>query len=421
MLNINMEPENDSRIDKETTLKVMRIIMRYIDKLVNKNTENTTSAVANLFVLLELFEYTNDKTILEETIHKQLIQLKLQLDRRMGIGLFNGFGEIALMCELLEKKTNSYYKLNTTVHQHLYSITENYLKYCNSVVPKIYQSDYDVISGLSGVGYYLLDKPEAQSICKKILDYISRLLETKVYNGKVVPVWHIIPDNQFHIGHENYIDGHFNYGLSHGLAGPLAYLTKFNTFECGTDMSRDLLVKVVEIFKLAMIDIDDVIYWPGLLQYTDYIKENYSKETALQSTTWCYGNLSISKILYNASLILEDTLLEKTMLTNITNICEKTSDSFKFGCPIICHGYCGAILTLVCSRLQFSKWGKEDSYAKAIDFLVKMTLRYYDYNENAFVETSDKGGFLDGEQGIILALISAIKNRTSVGKHLLID
>ena len=89
--------------------------------------------------------------------------------------------------------------------------------------------EYDVISGLSGVGRYLLcisDNPEALKRLKVILKYCISLIQPICINGEHVPGWYIAPENLFtNADREKYPQGSFNCGLAHGIAGPLALLS----------------------------------------------------------------------------------------------------------------------------------------------------------------------------------------------------
>ena len=82
---------------------------------------------------------------------------------------------------------------------------------------------FDLISGLSGVGAYLLARravPEAAGTLRALLGCLVRLLDA----GRSPPRWHTPADQLDQDQRAWYPDGNLNCGLAHGLPGPLALL-----------------------------------------------------------------------------------------------------------------------------------------------------------------------------------------------------
>ncbi|MFZ4179880.1 lanthionine synthetase LanC family protein [Streptomyces sp. R02] len=84
--------------------------------------------------------------------------------------------------------------------------------------------EYDLISGLTGFGAYFLYRAVDRAL-GAVLRYLVRLLtEPLVVDGHQVPGWWAAtgPSDTLETGEFAY--GHANFGLAHGVAGPLALL-----------------------------------------------------------------------------------------------------------------------------------------------------------------------------------------------------
>ncbi|GDY53394.1 hypothetical protein SVIO_040170 [Streptomyces violaceusniger] len=84
--------------------------------------------------------------------------------------------------------------------------------------------EYDLISGLTGLGAYLLHRRTHPELLEYLLRYIVRLLLQPVtVGGRAVPGWWTSdsPNGQ---PDQAWPYGHGNFGLAHGVAGPVALL-----------------------------------------------------------------------------------------------------------------------------------------------------------------------------------------------------
>src|SRR5207244_2452526 len=87
-------------------------------------------------------------------------------------------------------------------------------------------STFDVISGLTGAGRYLLsrtDSPQCRRALESVLDVVVYLSE---HDAEGVPHWYTPPRHltgSFLLS--RYPEGNVNLGLAHGVPGPLALLS----------------------------------------------------------------------------------------------------------------------------------------------------------------------------------------------------
>ncbi|GLZ16441.1 hypothetical protein Acsp04_66760 [Actinomadura sp. NBRC 104425] len=87
-------------------------------------------------------------------------------------------------------------------------------------------AEYDLISGLTGLGCYLLHRFGHSRALRDVLDYLVRLtkpLRARQLDGALVPGWWSSHDHTDRPS-PALPGGHANLGMAHGIAGPLALL-----------------------------------------------------------------------------------------------------------------------------------------------------------------------------------------------------
>ena len=93
-----------------------------------------------------------------------------------------------------------------------------------------FDTNYDVISGISGFLYYMLDCDCTQAekdVLVKCIHYLLYLTQDDQYHQKPVIRFHILQANQNpNFDQEDFKDGSINFGLAHGILGPLIALAK---------------------------------------------------------------------------------------------------------------------------------------------------------------------------------------------------
>ena len=84
-------------------------------------------------------------------------------------------------------------------------------------------AEFDLIYGLTGIGAYLLRSDPGGSGLEHVLRYLVRLTEPLRDDGQMLPGWWTSHDPSFKHS-PGFAGGHANFGIAHGIAGPLALL-----------------------------------------------------------------------------------------------------------------------------------------------------------------------------------------------------
>ena len=240
--------------DKKTYNKVLEISKKIVMKL--SNTEFVQKVVfedgnisifgdhpwgdlvlsnGNLSICLLMAQF--DKLFPDEEFdwiaHKYFLNLqKTLLENGMpnNISMFSGLTGMAFVLDYASHSGTRYKNFRENLQKKIFELFDILIMEINSC-KKVGASpmEYDVISGLSGVGRYFLsisENPEALKRLKVILEYCISLVEPVQIMNETVPGWYIAPENLFtNEDRRKYPKGGFNCGVAHGIAGPLALLS----------------------------------------------------------------------------------------------------------------------------------------------------------------------------------------------------
>ncbi len=165
------------------------------------------------------------------------------------------------------------------------------------MIVDIQQGNYDFLHGALGVATYFLsrfDKKDISICLEKLLDELEKN-EIPCENGAVK--WMSVLNEE--TGEKGY-----NISLSHGMSSIAAFLIQLHKLNFNTERVDKLLNRII------MYILDQITYKEGSISYfPSYSKENNS-ENHYSRLGWCYGDLGIAHILWQAAIIIKNKELE---------------------------------------------------------------------------------------------------------------
>lgn len=423
-------------IEGKNIKKIEDIIDDYYTKLERLGSSmEIREIISAIYVYAETYEFLTEQNKWDHLIKEQLARVKESLEQGEtgnGLALFGGLCDIGLAIYLFYKKTGNYLRfwqsINTLIVDCLKSLVIQYSKDMVSLK----MQHYDCITGLSGVLNYLIhtDNKENIAVIESILQYLVNITNKKYINGQWVLGWHINRENQFRPDErEKYINGNFNFGMSHGIAGPLAVLSIAYIGGYQVKGQREAIVTITEEYrKLASYDRGYVL-WPGQYSFENYILGKRTFVDNDNRMSWCYGTIGILRALKLAGMALDCSGLLAWHKRQIHNIACMDLEGYLLQSPTICHGYAGLMALFV---LEYKEC-QETAIKTKIHELLNCILNAYHhefpfgfknietvYQDGKFHKTEAYGNFfLDGAAGIILALVSLVKDTTEWETHLL--
>lgn len=423
-------------LQMENLEKLIAIVNRFyiISKNINIKTLSFNEKISLLGFYGEIYNVISDKEECIERFYEVIGEIRDYIEETHfnRISLFGGLSNIALFIDPIVKETGYFQKFQDSLNQIIIEEADKQAMLYKTNLEWTYSSNYDVISGLYGVGAYLmtLDSDSAKASVIDIIDYFVKLSNYRQINTNRIPGWYIknecLPTQEYK---ENYKSGCINYSLSHGIAGPLCILGKGLLYGMEVEGQREAIETILNEYKKTMIYDNQIAIWPGMIRLEDYINSIFDGSNKRMS--WCYGSIGILKSLQVAATAMKKSKLEEWIYEQNVKIAEMPIEKFYLESPILCHGYAGA--SAYYRKMYDESHGSMFShkYNEIVQLLLEKYDRKFIYCFKDFVrkyikngveeEYLDKLTFLEGTPGICMELVAFLKEKSYFERILLLD
>jgi len=267
---------------------------------------------------------------------------------------------------------------------------------------------YDVVTGLTGVGRYLLRRGgESRSALTEILSYLTAL--TRPCAGAPhLPGWWVAHPPHLVAPAGNGHGGHANLGLAHGISGPLALLSLAWRAGVRVPGQDDAIARIVDWLLEWCIADPAGPDWPATLESTDLAGSRARPPPSRNA--WCYGVPGVARAIQLAGQAVDVPGWTAVATAAIRSMLYRSGGPSGVHDAGLCHGWAGLLHV---TRLV----GMESRDAQVVDAATGLAARVVDCYDNQgpfgfrasnppFPATADRAGFLEGAAGIALALLS---------------
>ena len=317
-------------------------------------------------------------------------------------GLYGGFTGVGWA---VEHVTNLIAESSEDLNIDLDSAVEQYVR----VSP--WKDDYDLISGLVGIGIYCLER-SGSPVARRALELIvERLYETAERSPDEETVtWFTPPSLMIPLQLEKYPHGFHNLGLAHGVPGVIALLGRTYSAGVAKDKTSWLLERAVAwMMKQRLPAGADSTFADVISQ------DSPSSDCRL---AWCYGDAGIAAALLLAARCTGNRSLEAEALAILQRSARRAPDKCGVRDACVCHGSAG--LAHIFNRIYQAT--QDELYANAARYWLERTLKYREPGKGAAgymtwgpgqkekIELQPKLGFIQGIAGIGLVLLAAVSD-----------
>ncbi len=352
-----------------------------------------------------------------ENVIEEIENSKLELG-----GMYSDFGIFTFAVNNILKKTGSLYnlsfKLNTILLDYAMLIIESQKQRI------LLASDYDCINGISGILYYLLhtdfnklDKIKLQ----KLIEFLINCTKVHEYKKCEVINFHLEKNALFlEEDRERYPLGNINFGLAHGMSGPLIALVE--SYKLGLynlDILKAAINKIVSVYKKFEYIENGIPYYPRQLDFNDYISDNKAKN--FNNASWCYGNVSNALVLLKTSKLLHEKDESFRYENYLLNIINQNYRDYFFEFSVLCHGSA----SIIAEQISLYETTYNKSFLDNLNRNIEKMKEIYLIKNNYFLDldeidlNSKKGiaeiqgykddlSFLYGIGGIFLVLLDVL-------------
>ncbi|WP_299211116.1 lanthionine synthetase LanC family protein [uncultured Dokdonia sp.] len=320
--------------------------------------------------------------------HIEYIIETLDENSNLFVSLSNGIAGVGFCLHYIQENNLSEYDLEDTLEE-IDEILEDTMYETGQN-----ENNFDPLHGSIGIALYLIKR-------KKYFSSIAILVQ-KIYD-KIIKDEHEFKwqtYDQFRTKKMVY-----DFGLAHGNASLLFFLSKCYNHNINSDLSKDMMYNIISFYNRNEQKIEET----GSIYPSSISVESYSSnKQSFSRLAWCYGDLGALHALFFAATSLEDKLLIKhfkDLIIQTTSRKEPAETIIKDAC--FCHGSAG--LAHIYSKLS----KKIDDYRvkEAATYWLKETLGYKKSDDVFFslrddVENINYMSLLDGVTGVSSVLCS---------------
>jgi hypothetical protein len=318
-------------------------------------------------------------------------------DVPMSDSLYSGFAGIAWLYDHLDGRLfEGGGDANREVDEALISALEH--------LP--WRGEYDLINGLVGLGIYALEglpRPTAARCLERIVAALAGLAEQQPEGS----TWFSPPERAPAYLHEQFPQGLYNLGASHGMAGIVGLLGAACGAGVATGVARPLLADAVRWLLAHRHGPESPFcfshfFYPGI-------------DAGPSRLAWCYGDLGMAATLLVAARGAAEPDWERTALEIARHAAERPDTLARVSDPGLCHGACGVAHLF---NRMYQTTGDEP-LARAAERWFERALAFQqpDVGVGGFrswatgadgeQDWRDDPGFLEGGAGVALALLAA--------------
>ncbi|HBG7747723.1 hypothetical protein I6A93_15465 [Clostridioides difficile] len=358
------------------------------------------------------------------------IKHKLEYDFKnyKNPSMFTGLGYTTFSIYLFNKKTgllkNFLHSLNSLLLNECYNKVISLT--INNDNRNTKDTDYDLIYGVSGVLYYLLEFEWCDKDTSKIIklgEYLISLCFDYRYGNILIP--------RFHINSESFINefdkakfpnGCLNFGMAHGMIAPLVSITKLKQKIDNIKKIDIAIDRILNLYKVFVNTDKNYYRWPTQISIEDYLKKEFDVNDS-QIATWCYGSMSIAHGLKHVFLNLKDNKSVNTYNNILKKLLTQNFEEYNLYTPILCHGHSSLLSIMISVYKETHERVYLYNLEKTLDEIFQLfdsSLRY-GFKTFSDLETIENTSFLEGTSGIILSLISILSKESTYKKLLFLS
>lgn len=301
--------------------------------------------------------------------------------------LFNGAPAISFVLHATDAQ-DSYREFRDRLHERVkIIITERLTRARERIRHQLPTgfAEYSQLSGLSGLGTYLLSTEPGSDLTGDVLAYLVDLIKPIRVGDTWLPGWWSAHD-PFLKQSSDFPGGHVNLGAAHGIVGPLVVLATAYNAGLNVPGQRDAIEWIWSFYDTWQHEHG---WWPQWLTRAE-LERGHSIQPGPGRPSWCYGAPGIARALQLAAIALDDPVRQRRAEDALLRCLADTDQQSRLAEDGLCHGTAG--LYRIVQRA--AEDAQDDRIAAALPEL-EVRLRSGTVPEN---------GFLDGEAGLALTL-----------------
>ncbi|MGW1878420.1 lanthionine synthetase C family protein [Streptomyces sp. NPDC001975] len=258
-------------------------------------------------------------------------------------GLYEGAPAVAYVLSFTHTDTAN--RALAPLDTHLADVTRHRLwrahaRIDRGALPNL--GEYDLISGLTGLGVYHLHRGHRTEL-RDTLAYLVRLTEPISVEAQLLPGWWTSDSPDLRPS-PRWPGGHLNFGLAHGIGGPLALLATAMRHGHTVPGQRQAIIRICERLDRWRDGTGMRAWWPDLITRAEH-RRGVLQHQGPGRPSWCYGTPGIARAQQLAGIALGDRDRQRQAEQALVGCLADDQQLSLLTDASLCHGWAGLIQT----------------------------------------------------------------------------
>ncbi len=209
------------------------------------------------------------------------------------------------------------------------------------------RAEYDLVRGLTGLAAHLLTAHPDTDQLRQALTYLVRLTEPLPASSTVrlpLPGWWS-SDLPTAAPVDTFANGHADFGMAHGIAGPLALLALAYRRGIVVPDHLNALNRICDWLDAWRQDSPTGPWWPERITLSE-LTDGRPAQTSPGRASWCYGTPGLARAQQLAAIALTDPTRQERAEAALAACLGSPAQLAQFVDPTLCHGWAGLVATV---------------------------------------------------------------------------
>ncbi|MFZ0120300.1 MAG: lanthionine synthetase C family protein [Pseudonocardiaceae bacterium] len=211
-------------------------------------------------------------------------------------------------------------------------------------------SEFDLVRGLTGLGAYLLRRNPGGDLVGRVLAYLVALTEPVPADddaGRSAPGWWTsdVPSGQPAHGFRG---GHADFGVAHGISGPLALLALAMRQGITVDGHAAAIDRICHWLDAWRHEAPAGPWWPERVSLAE-LRTGRSDHDGPARPSWCYGTPGLARAQQLAGHAVGNPARQQAAEYALARCLADPVQLDRIIDPALCHGWAGLIATAWCA------------------------------------------------------------------------
>jgi lantibiotic biosynthesis protein len=260
-------------------------------------------------------------------------------------GMFGGLTGLAFAGWSLSRGATRYRRLLTTIDEALRpQVTAQAERLARLTLEGVSFGEFDVISGVAGIGAYLLLRSEDSSAVTALQAALHSLVALANDTGTRPRWWtpaHLMADEETAA---LYPHGNLNCGLAHGIPGPLALMSLALLSGNAVPGIEEAIDQLADWLAGHRVDDEWGVNWPYAVSLTrEGLRDRGAAADGPSRAAWCYGAPGVARALWLAGVARDRPEWCNLAIEAMRAVYRRPFAARQIDSPTFCHGVAGLL------------------------------------------------------------------------------